>query len=61
MNFVKTKLFLDKLMPGELVRVLLDAGEPVESVSSTIEAEGHRLEATVLEPDGYFCVTIRKG
>lgn len=61
MNFVKTKLFLDKLKPGELVKVFLDPGEPVESVSSSIEAEGHSLEETVLEPEGYYSLTIRKG
>ena len=28
MNFVKTRLFLDKIQEGDLVRVLLDGGEP---------------------------------
>ena len=61
MNFVKTRLFLDKLMAGDLLMVLLDAGEPVESVSQSIVAEGHTLENTTLDPGGHYCVTIRKG
>lgn len=61
MNFVKTKLFLDKLAVGDLVNVMLDPGEPVESVSESITAEGHGLEATVASPEGYFCLSIRKG
>ena len=60
MNFVKTKLFLDKLMPDDLVTVTLDPGEPVESVSSSIQAEGHRLEHTVQLDSGHFSITIRK-
>jgi TusA-related sulfurtransferase len=60
MNFVKTKLFLDKMRPGDRLVVLLDAGEPVESVSSSVEAEGHRVEQMQELPDGHFSVAIRK-
>jgi len=60
-NFVKTKLFLDKLAPGDRLLVLLDAGEPVESVCQSIAAEGHTLEKTTLDPGGHYCVIIRKG
>ena len=61
LNFVRTKLFLDKLQPGEVVSVLLDAGEPVESVSSSVAADGHLVETPRPLPGGYFCVSIRKG
>lgn len=74
MNFVKTKLFLDKMQAGEVVKVLLDPGEPVESVTTSICQEGHEIlnsapmspEGEVLasganpEPLGFFCLTIRK-
>lgn len=42
-NFVKTKLFLDKMQSGEVVKVLLDPGEPVESVTTSIRQEGHEI------------------
>lgn len=60
MNFVKTKLFLDKMRAGQTVRVKLDAGEPVESVSSSLAAEGHDILESVQDALGYYLVSIRK-
>jgi sulfite reductase (ferredoxin) len=60
MNFVKTKLRLDKLAGGELLEVLLDQGEPYESVSESVQAEGHTIEGCNLEEDGFARVLIRK-
>jgi len=61
MNFVKTRLFLDKIQEGDLVRVLLDDGEPVESVSTSVEQDGHTVEARSQAPEGHFMLSIRKG
>ncbi len=61
MNFVKTRLFLDKIQEGDLVRVLLDGGEPVESVSTSVEQDGHRIEAREEAQQGHFMLSIRKG
>ena len=60
MNFVKTKLLLDKLESGAVVEVYLDAGEPVESVSSSMTAEGHLVEEPKARADGSFSLMIRK-
>lgn len=60
MNFVKTRLFLDKMAVGDTVEVLLDGGEPVESVSSSIQQEGHAVLAMTPDSSGHFVVTIRK-
>jgi TusA-related sulfurtransferase len=74
MNFVKTKLFLDKMQAGEVVKVLLDPGEPVESVTTSIRQEGHEILQSIQMVDesqdpvssanslslGFFCLTIRK-
>ncbi len=61
MNFVKTRLFLDKIQEGDLVRVLLDGGEPVESVSTSVEQDGHSIEARNEAAEGHFMLSIRKG
>lgn len=61
MNFVKTRLFLDKIQEGDLVRVLLDGGEPVESVYSSVEQDGHRVEDKAQAQEGHFMLSIRKG
>lgn len=60
MNFVKTKLFMDKIPAGEVLRVLLDDGEPIESVSESIQAEGHELVQRERQPQGHYSVLIRK-
>jgi tRNA 2-thiouridine synthesizing protein A len=60
MNFVKTKLYLDKLPDGEILKVNLDAGEPVESVYNSIQAEGHKLEEPEIQDDGTYLLTIKK-
>ena len=60
MNFVKTRLFLDKLPVGDLLKVLVDGGEPVDSVCASIKEEGHEIVASEEQAQGYFQVTIRK-
>jgi TusA-related sulfurtransferase len=60
MNFVKTKLYLDKLDGGAVVKVLLDAGEPVESVATSIAQEGHDVMEPEAQQDGHYSVIIRK-
>ena len=60
MNFVKTRLFLDKLKQGEEVLVTLDGGEPVESVTSSVRADGHEVSEPAPVSDGGFSVRIRK-
>lgn len=59
-NFVKTRLFLDKVASGDVLEVLLDDGEPIESVSSSIGAEGHAIEKQVKCLEGHHLLVIRK-
>ena len=61
MNFVKTRLFLDKLSAGELLNVLIDAGEPVASVCRSITQDGNEILDKTEQPGGHFRVSIRKG
>lgn len=60
MNFVKTRLFLDTMVNGQTVRVLIDPGEPVESVSSSIQADGHEILSSIPDGSGHCCLSIRK-
>ena len=43
MNWVKTKLALERLAPGDELSVRLDAGEPVESVPRSAREDGHEV------------------
>lgn len=61
MNFVKARLFVDKLDQGDIVKLFLDEGEPVESVGNSMQAEGHEVFDVAKEPGGYFRMSVRKG
>jgi TusA-related sulfurtransferase len=41
MNWVRTKLALERLAPGEALAVTLDPGEPLESVPASAREDGH--------------------
>jgi len=60
LNFVKTKIYLDKLDEGALLEVILDAGEPVESVFNSIKAEGHQVEEPKMTAEGSYLLNIKK-
>lgn len=58
-NFVKTKLKLEELNTGDVLEILIDAGEPMANVPRSIKEEGHRV--VQVEKDGdHFRLTIEK-
>lgn len=59
MNFVKTKMALSHIEPGQILKVLLDDGEPVENVPRSAAAEGHEVVGKQQHND-YWSVIIKK-
>ena len=57
-NFVKTKLHLEKMMPGEILEVWLDPGEPIEQVPDSLVMEGYHIEA-INDLSEYFVLKVR--
>jgi TusA-related sulfurtransferase len=58
-NFVRTKLCLEKMQQGDLLEVWLDAGEPIEQVPDSLKMEGYTIEKIV--PSGeFFMLLIRR-
>jgi len=58
-NFVKTKLKLETMKPGQVLSVILDEGDPIRNVPRSVTDDGH----TVLsqEPHAHsYRVRIRK-
>lgn len=43
LNWVRTRLALEEMAPGERLDVLLDEGEALESVPRSARDEGHRV------------------
>lgn len=42
-NYVKTKLKLEQMQSGQELLVLLDDGEAIESVASSVTQDGHNI------------------
>ena len=61
MNWVRTKLALEAMAPGDTLEVWLDAGEAATSAPKSAAADGHAIESATPDPDGSVRVVIRKG
>lgn len=64
LTWVKTRIALDPLAPGDALEVLLREGEPLENVPRTAELEGHRVASRERAPDvgeGAWRVVLVKG
>jgi TusA-related sulfurtransferase len=57
-NFVKTKLKLERMAAGQVLEVWLDPGEPVEQVPDSLRMEGYTIEA-IDDRSGFFALLIR--
>jgi tRNA 2-thiouridine synthesizing protein A len=74
MTFVKTKLLIERMGPGELARVRLKGAEPLENVPRSVREHGHEVidlrkadDTADTDADGavdneeIFILTLRKG
>ncbi|MBI4378581.1 MAG: sulfurtransferase TusA family protein [Nitrospinae bacterium] len=59
MTFVLTKMKLEALQQGQLLEVILPAGEPMRSVPISIKEEGHKI-LKVEKMGGMFKLIIEK-
>lgn len=59
-TFVKTKLALEGIGPGEIIVVVLDKGMPLENVPRSLKDEGHQI-IQVERLGEAFKLWVRKG
>ena len=57
LNFIRTRLALEKIAVGEELQVDLDAGEPELMVSEGVRSDGHTVRSTPLN-DGAVRLSI---
>ncbi len=43
MTFVKTRLLIEKMSPGEIAEIRLTGGEPLENVPASVTELGHKV------------------
>jgi len=58
-NFVRTKLQLEKIDPGTVLEVWLDPGEPIEQVPDSLTMEGYSVEKVEDHRD-FFVLSVRR-
>lgn len=59
LNFVRTKLRLEKMPPGSLLEVWLDPGEPIEQVPDSLKMEGYGIEQ-IEDRNEFFALKVRR-
>ena len=57
-NFVRTKLRLEQMQPGNLLEVWLDPGEPIEQVPDSLTMSGYTVEK-ITDCSDYFSLLVR--
>jgi TusA-related sulfurtransferase len=60
MTFVRTKLCLERLAPGAVLRVRLREGEPLINVPRAVEDHGHEILSIEPQGEGVFELVIRR-
>ena len=61
MTFVRTRLALDRMQPGQTLLVRLAGEEPRRNVPRTALEQGHAVLAQRDLPDGTTALLLRKG
>jgi tRNA 2-thiouridine synthesizing protein A len=61
MTFVRTRLALDKMAPGETLLVRLKGEEPLRNVPRTATEQGHEVVSLETDSSGITCLLIRRG
>lgn len=57
-NFIRSKLQLEKMSQGEILAIHLDGGEPIEQVPHSLSMEGYNIEGVENKGD-YFVLLVR--
>jgi TusA-related sulfurtransferase len=60
MTFVRTRLALDRLAPGQVLRVAMRGEEPRRNVPRTAAEQGHAVLHQAEEPGGILRIWVRK-
>jgi tRNA 2-thiouridine synthesizing protein A len=61
MTFVRTRLALDRMAPGEILEVLMKGEEPRRNEPRTALEQGHAVLSLVEEAGGVARLRLRKG
>jgi TusA-related sulfurtransferase len=60
MTFVKTKLQLSKMEPGDILEILLTAGEPLDNVPRSVVEHGFQVLEVTPVKDNIHKVVVKR-
>jgi len=61
MTFVRTRLALDRMAPGQVLLVRLKGDEPLRNVPRTAAEQGHAVLSLETTADGVSVLRLRRG
>jgi TusA-related sulfurtransferase len=61
MTFVRTRLALDRMTPGEILRVRLKGEEPLRNVPRSAQEQGHQVLSLETDSAGVTVLLLRRG
>ena len=61
MTFVRTRLALDRMAPGEILRVRLKGDEPLRNVPRSAQEQGHEILSLETDAEGIGLLVLRRG
>jgi tRNA 2-thiouridine synthesizing protein A len=61
MTFVRTRLALDRMAPGQTLLVRLRGDEPLRNVPRTAREQGHEVLSLETDSDGASLLLLRRG
>lgn len=61
MTFVRTRLALDRMAPGQVLQVRLRGEEPLRNVPRSAAEQGHEVLSLETGPDGVATLRLRRG
>lgn len=59
-TFVKVKVALEDLTAGQVLKIKLNAGEPIQNVPRSLKDEGHKVAGIADNNDGTYTLTVIK-
>ena len=60
-TFVKSKVAIEELDEGQILKIILNDGEPKENVPRSLKEEGHEVLSMEDNGNGTFTLLVKKG
>ena len=60
MTFVRTKLLMERMKPGEVAEILLSGGDPLENVPRSVFEHGYEIISLEAESEDIYKLIIKK-